>query len=147
MFKYDSPSGNGNFALIWLNDISELDELSIEQINNALEHPKLISPLIIMADCHVGYGIPIGSVMKLSDAISPYAIGYDINCGMLSCKLNIKSNSLTTSDLENIIHETRSVVAYKAGEYLEHPITDSPLQKKGSMFRDWLENNPVIFVL
>ncbi|MCH9022961.1 MAG: RtcB family protein, partial [Planctomycetes bacterium] len=33
-------------------------------------------------DIHQGYGVPIGSVLGLHNAIMPAAVGYDINCGM-----------------------------------------------------------------
>ena len=43
-------------------------------------------------DIHQGYGVPIGCVMALEDAIMPAAVGYDINCGMrlLSTDLTVE---------------------------------------------------------
>ena len=38
--------------------------------------------VLATADIHVGFGIPIGAVLGLQDAIMPPAVGYDINCGM-----------------------------------------------------------------
>ncbi len=38
--------------------------------------------VLATADIHVGFGIPIGCVMGLKNAIMPAAVGYDINCGM-----------------------------------------------------------------
>ena len=36
----------------------------------------------VMADGHQGYGVPIGAVLALRAALSPYAVGNDIGCGM-----------------------------------------------------------------
>jgi RNA-splicing ligase RtcB len=36
----------------------------------------------VMADGHQGYGVPIGAVLALRGALSPYAVGNDIGCGM-----------------------------------------------------------------
>ncbi|MFN9960193.1 MAG: RtcB family protein, partial [bacterium] len=35
-----------------------------------------------MADAHVGYGLPIGGVLALENAVCPYAVGVDIACRM-----------------------------------------------------------------
>lgn len=35
-----------------------------------------------MADGHQGYGVPIGAVLPLREAVSQYAVGNDIGCGM-----------------------------------------------------------------
>jgi tRNA-splicing ligase RtcB len=36
---------------------------------------------LLMADHHIGYAVPIGSVVVYRDAISPSGVGYDIGCG------------------------------------------------------------------
>jgi len=38
--------------------------------------------IAIMPDGHQGYGVPVGTVLALEAAISPYAVGNDIGCGM-----------------------------------------------------------------
>jgi tRNA-splicing ligase RtcB len=38
--------------------------------------------VLATADIHVGFGIPIGAVLGMENAIMPPAVGYDINCGM-----------------------------------------------------------------
>src|SRR5208337_1190824 len=36
----------------------------------------------LMPDAHVGYGLPIGGVLALENAVVPYAVGVDIACRM-----------------------------------------------------------------
>jgi len=48
----------------------------------------------VMADGHQGYGVPIGAVVALDGALSPYAVGNDIGCGMA-----VVPTSLSTSEL------------------------------------------------
>ena len=36
----------------------------------------------LMPDAHVGYGLPIGGVLALENAVIPYAVGVDIACRM-----------------------------------------------------------------
>jgi tRNA-splicing ligase RtcB len=38
----------------------------------------------LMPDAHVGYGLPIGGVLALDNAVCPYAVGVDIACRMKS---------------------------------------------------------------
>jgi tRNA-splicing ligase RtcB (3'-phosphate/5'-hydroxy nucleic acid ligase) len=60
-------------------------EKSLEQAVNASTLPGLVGAVIVMPDMHQGYGFPIGGVAATrfpQGAISPGAIGYDINCGV-----------------------------------------------------------------
>ena len=36
----------------------------------------------LMPDAHLGYGLPIGGVLAVKDAVIPYAVGVDIACRM-----------------------------------------------------------------
>jgi tRNA-splicing ligase RtcB (3'-phosphate/5'-hydroxy nucleic acid ligase) len=44
--------------------------------------PVAFHHVAVMADGHQGYGVPIGAVLALRGALSPYAVGNDIGCGM-----------------------------------------------------------------
>ena len=51
-----------------------------------------------MADFHFGYGFPIGGVVATDidngGVISPGGVGFDINCGVRLCALNLELNDL-----------------------------------------------------
>ncbi len=60
----------------------DLEEGALRQAINCANLPVAFHHVAVMADGHQGYGVPIGAVLALSDAISPYAVGNDIGCGM-----------------------------------------------------------------
>src|SRR5919198_3442838 len=60
----------------------ELEEGALRQAVNCANLPVAHHHVAVMADGHQGYGVPVGAVMVLRDAISPYAVGNDIGCGM-----------------------------------------------------------------
>ncbi len=48
----------------------------------------------LMPDAHVGYGLPIGGVLALENAVVPYAVGVDIACRMKLSVLDLPADSL-----------------------------------------------------
>jgi tRNA-splicing ligase RtcB len=59
-----------------------LEEGARQQARNCAELPVAFHHVAVMADGHQGYGVPIGAVVALQGALSPYAVGNDIGCGM-----------------------------------------------------------------
>tara|TARA_B000000437_G_scaffold60792_1_gene43757 strand:- start:1159 stop:2436 length:1278 start_codon:yes stop_codon:yes gene_type:complete len=59
-----------------------------------------------MADWHFGYGFPIGGVVatdvnagELGGAISPGGVGFDINCGVRLCSLDVEISDIEPKSL------------------------------------------------
>jgi len=73
---------------IWGEDI--IDEATIEQFHTACRLPIAVQGAQ-MPDGHVGYGLPIGGVLGVKNAIAPYMVGVDIACRM---RMTIFSDSL-----------------------------------------------------
>jgi hypothetical protein len=48
----------------------------------------------LMPDAHVGYGLPIGGVLALENAVIPYAVGVDIACRMKLSILDLPPSTL-----------------------------------------------------
>jgi len=69
----------------WL-PLEEIEPGALDQIGNAARHPEVASTMAIMPDCHIGFGITIGSVFPTINAVLPNAVGVDIGCGM--CAVN-----------------------------------------------------------
>lgn len=63
----------------WADD---LDEDTTRQAINLANLPFAFSHICLMADAHVGYGMPIGGVLATEDYIIPNAVGVDIGCGV-----------------------------------------------------------------
>ena len=81
-------------VLSWCTD---LEPFARQQADNLSKHPCLAGNLCLMPDAHSGYGMPIGGVAALEEALSPNMVGVDIGCGMLAVQ-----TSLTDIDTETV---------------------------------------------
>ncbi|MHC4437571.1 MAG: RtcB family protein [Planctomycetota bacterium] len=68
-------------AAIFASRAVKLEPGAVRQLCDAASLPPA-RKVLATADIHVGFGVPIGAVLGLQDAIMPPAVGYDINCGM-----------------------------------------------------------------
>ena len=68
-------------ATIFASEAIRLEPDAVRQLYDAASLPPA-KKVLATADIHVGFGIPIGAVLGLEEAIMPPAVGYDINCGM-----------------------------------------------------------------
>lgn len=64
-----------------------LEHGAIEQFVSAMDCDFAVCGAL-MPDCHLGYSLPIGSVVATKDMILPSWVGYDIGCGMCAVPLN-----------------------------------------------------------
>ncbi|MCD7902090.1 MAG: RtcB family protein [Bacteroides sp.] len=58
-----------------------IESLAKQQMNLAMRLP-ITKAGALMPDAHAGYGLPIGGVLAIDNAIIPYAVGLDIGCRM-----------------------------------------------------------------
>lgn len=74
-------------AYLWL-PLREIEDSALDQIRNSIRHPDIARHLhvAVMPDCHVGYGVTIGSIVPTTNSVIPNAVGVDIGCGM--CAVN-----------------------------------------------------------
>jgi tRNA-splicing ligase RtcB len=54
-------------------------------------------------DLHLGYGVPIGCVLAMENAVIPAAVGYDINCGMRLITTPLTASEADTKELARSI--------------------------------------------
>jgi tRNA-splicing ligase RtcB (3'-phosphate/5'-hydroxy nucleic acid ligase) len=64
---------------VWGRDI--IEDASVAQMDNAMRLPVSVAGAL-MPDAHIGYGLPIGGVLAVENAVIPYAVGVDIACRM-----------------------------------------------------------------
>jgi tRNA-splicing ligase RtcB len=79
---------------LWLN---EIEDGAMKQAINLANLPFAFKHIVIMPDCHLGYGMPIGGVLATKGVVIPNAVGVDIGCGMSAVKTslhNIEMNKL-----------------------------------------------------
>lgn len=74
------------------------EEGAIKQAVNISQHPWLVGNVCLMPDTHEGYGMPIGGVVALENAVCPNMVGVDIGCGMLAVKTSL--TDITTEQLK-----------------------------------------------
>jgi tRNA-splicing ligase RtcB len=72
---------------------SGVEEDVFAQVVNACRFPGA-TRVVLTPDCHVGYGVPIGTAIETEGTLLPTAAGYDIGCGMVQL-----STSLTQEDV------------------------------------------------
>ncbi len=58
-----------------------IDPETLSQMELAMKMPVVVKGAL-MADAHVGYGLPIGGVVAAYNAVMPYGVGMDIACRM-----------------------------------------------------------------
>ena len=70
-----------------------LEEQAVRQMENACSLP-VSRRGALMADAHIGYGLPIGGVLAVENAVIPYAVGVDIACRMKLSVYDIKADRI-----------------------------------------------------
>ncbi|WP_397570566.1 RtcB family protein [Schlesneria sp. T3-172] len=71
----------------------EIDAACHAQMRQSCALPMAVGAAI-MPDAHLGYGLPIGGVLALENAVVPYAVGVDIACRMKLSILDIPTTEL-----------------------------------------------------
>lgn len=87
---------------IWTDDI---EESAMQQLRNISKMPFIHKHVAAMPDVHWGHGATIGSVIPAKGAVIPAAVGVDLGCGMMACRLN-----LTANELPDNLHNVRSLI-------------------------------------
>ncbi|MGV8083456.1 MAG: RtcB family protein [Coriobacteriia bacterium] len=77
--------------LVWARSI---DDGTVEQAKNLANLPFAFHHVALMADAHVGFGMPIGGVLAARGQILPHAVGLDIGCGVRAWRTNVSAASL-----------------------------------------------------
>jgi tRNA-splicing ligase RtcB len=88
---------------VWLENIVQLEYGCLKQATNLSTLPFVNKWVALMPDTHQGYGMPIGGVIAVEDAIIPNAVGVDIGCGMAFVETNINKNELSTQEYQALI--------------------------------------------
>lgn len=71
------------------NTVLNIEDAALKQAYEASQLPCVFHHVSLMADSHVGYGVNIGCVLPLKDAICPNAVGVDIACGLAAINTGI----------------------------------------------------------
>ena len=72
----------------------DIEYQAMKQLENISKLNVIHHHIAVMPDVHWGLGATIGSVIPTLKAIIPAAVGVDIGCGMMACRLNLNANDL-----------------------------------------------------
>lgn len=91
------------------------DEATVKQIENCLAVGNAYRA-ILCADGHKGYGHPIGGVVAYKDHISLSGVGFDIGCGNLAVRTNLRvQDMLNNIGIERVMDHIASTVCFGIG--------------------------------
>jgi tRNA-splicing ligase RtcB len=100
--------------VLWLD---ELEGEVLTQAKNLANLPCAFHHVALMADAHVGYGMPIGGVLATTGAIIPNAVGVDIGCGMRAVRTGL--TEIDTASLKKVLSELRAAIPLGFKHYLK----------------------------
>ena len=113
------------------------DEGTIRQMETCLAHGA--SKAVLCADGHKGYAQPIGGVLAYKDKISISGVGFDIGCGNLAIRTNLKGSEIQ-KDIPRIMDEVSKTISFGVGRTnaspVDHPLFEDPLWNERP-FKDW----------
>ena len=76
-----------------------LEDGAIQQAYNMANLPFAFHHIALMPDTHQGYGMPIGGVLPVKNAIIPHAVGSDVGCGMKYVQTDIPVESFINAKM------------------------------------------------
>src|SRR5205809_3170696 len=99
------------------------DQATVEQLERCAAAEDG-APAVLCADGHLGYSMPIGGVVGYRDHISPSGVGYDIACGNLAVRTNLRAADLTPAAYDRIADDIRRRIAFGMGRHNAEPVRD-----------------------
>lgn len=78
---------------------------AIDQLRSITQLPFVFKHVAAMPDVHIGTGSTVGTVLATHGTVIPAAVGVDIGCGMIACRISLKAE-----DLPDNLHRLRSEI-------------------------------------
>ena len=117
---------------------TDIDDACHSQMRHACSLPMAVGAAL-MPDAHLGYGLPIGGVLALDNAVVPYAVGVDI-----ACRMKLSVLDLPTSQLTDNVHRFRQAIVngtrFGVGAVHEKPQSHAVMDQDWSVCRVTREN-------
>lgn len=108
-----------------------IDEIPVwgKHEDNTLEQAKVCARhaeyFALMADGHLGYGVPIGGVIASEGRISPTAVGFDIACGNKAVRLDIPGAEVR-QNIHTVMDDIWQTLSFGVGRKNRERNDDSP---------------------
>jgi len=111
------------------------DEATVSQMRNCMAVGNAVSG-VICADGHLGYAQPVGGVIAYEKQISISDVGFDIGCGNMAVKLDLRKQAIDDR-IGELVSEVAANVSFGLGRTnaakVEHEIFDSPLWQESEV--------------
>lgn len=115
--------------------IGDAEEGAITQAKNCLVEAEA---MLLMADNHKGYSMPVGGVAVYKDRIPPAGVGFDIGCGNKAVRTDLKLGDYE-SRLESLADEIFDTLAFGVGQgnkiRVDHELFDDPIWEKSEFLK------------
>jgi tRNA-splicing ligase RtcB len=102
------------------------DERTLAQMDRCMQVGSVAGG-VLCADGHLGYAHPIGGVIAYEDHVSISGVGFDIGCGNLAARLDVKKSEIEDR-VGTIARDIAENVSFGLGrnnaEKVEHPLFD-----------------------
>jgi tRNA-splicing ligase RtcB len=97
------------------------------QMDTAMQLPVTLDGAL-MPDAHQGYGLPIGGVLAVDNAVIPYGVGMDIGCRMALSVFDLPPRYLAqrTQELKKMLHAN---TRFGGKEVFKRPADDPILDR------------------
>ena len=108
-----------------IDNIPVFGEHEANTLEQARVCAKSADHFALMADGHLGYGVPIGGVIASENRISPTAVGFDIACGNKAVRLDMPASELR-ANIQRVMDDIWRTLSFGVGrknsEHVEHPL-------------------------
>ena len=107
-----------------IRTFGEVDQRSLKQLERCRQ-PEPDAPGVLCADHHPGYSMPIGGVIAYRDLVSPSAVGFDIACGNMAARTNVRFEEVR-ADVPRLMDEIWRRLSFGIGRKNAERV-DSPV--------------------
>jgi tRNA-splicing ligase RtcB len=112
----DNLENNGDAFAVW----GDVDDNTLEQAKMCR---RSADHLALMADNHLGYGVPIGGVIAWENKVSPTAVGFDIGCGNKAVRLDVPA-AYVRNNISKIMDEVWKTLSFGVGRKNNEPVQE-----------------------
>ncbi|NSW53377.1 MAG: RtcB family protein [Anaerolineae bacterium] len=134
----DTPGGS-RAPHTYFGAVESFEAETFRQIET-VERLPVTERTALLPDAHPGYGMPIGGVAALHNAIAPGFVGYDIACRMMVSVLDISPDDFLR-EREHIAQVMRATSNfglnshYPRGNQKQHPVLADPRWQETPLLR------------
>lgn len=95
-----------------------IDQAAINQLQNCMLEDSIG---VLTADAHKGYSMPVGGAIAYKNHISPSGVGFDIGCGNMAVRLDLKAHMIE-EDTDKIMDEIYKRISFGMGRPNNEPV-------------------------